>query len=240
MRSLSWLQLTSPSVVSSWGRLCVGRKQETRCVSWPYEVLSLHSTTYVEDQQPRTQPGGEKDLITLCLCECGLPRGESFHFPTCCTPLPRSLPPSLQSPVCVVGVFLFPEHIRFLHHSTALQPSTTHAQRHGHKRQCGCISFFFILISVHAHTDTQFEYLNQEDLLRLTESVGWCHFCFVSVTTVLNHANSCCSVFGLHRRLREIFQGFSPKVVAEKESLTVNHNPWAVSLDSIHLLDFTH
>lgn len=192
MRSLSWLQLTYPSVVSSWGRLCVGRKQETRCVSWPYEVLSLHSTTYVEDQQPRTQPGGEKDLITLCLCECGLPRGESFHFPTCCTPLPRSLPPSLQSPVCVVGVFLFPEHIRFLHHSTALQPSTTHAQRHGHKRQCGCISFFFILISVHAHTDTQFEYLNQEDLLRLTESVGWCHFCFVSVTTVLNHANSCC------------------------------------------------
>lgn len=65
MRSLSWLQLTSPSVVTSWGRLCVGRKQETRCVSWPYEVLSLHSTTYVEDQQPRTQPGGEKDLITL-------------------------------------------------------------------------------------------------------------------------------------------------------------------------------
>lgn len=153
---------------------------------------------------------------------------------------PASLPPSLQSPVCVVGVFLFPEHIRFLHHSTALQPSTTHTQRHGHKRQCGCISFFFILISVHAHTDTQIEYLNQEDLLRLTESVGWCHFCFVSVTTVLNHANSCCSVFGLHRRLREIFQGFSPKAVAEKESLTVNHNPWAVSLDSIHLLDFTH
>lgn len=218
MRSLSWLQLTSPSVVSSWGRLCVGRKQETRCVSWPYEVLSLHSTTYVEDQQPRTQPGGEKDLIPLCLCECGLPRAESFHFPTCCTPLPRSLPPSLQSPVCVVGVFL----------------------RHGHKRHCGWISFFFILISVHAHTDTQIEYLNQEDLLRLTESVGWCHFCFVSVTTVLNHANSCCSVFGLHRRLREIFQGFSPKAVAEKESLTVNHNPWAVSLDSIHLLDFTH
>lgn len=106
MRSLSWLQLTSPSVVSSWGRLCVGRKQETRCVSWPYEVLSLHSTTYVEDQQPRTQPGGEKDLITLCLCECGLPRGESFHFPTCCTPLPLSPSLSAVPRVCCWCVFV--------------------------------------------------------------------------------------------------------------------------------------